>query len=419
MRPHHARTITAMFGIALLVVLTLSIDGLGPTGRAVDTFSAGVTVIGVTVNTTNTTQAQRPTVGGGSVNFSIPITYSGTGTATITIAKPTNYEGGYGWVVVEDGTPVTVTDTGPNLQWTADLDATTVILRFLALPPAVTLVNSETAGSAQNRTVRVSADVHYTNVLASATLDSSAQNVTLLENGTFIDRTTDYNLTVTGGVATWGGFNLSSQTFLFVTTVTPSADVSTPAPSGGSTHTQRLVPWEWTAAAPDEIAQGPRFALAPLTAMIDLESPGATSTIAFTLTNLVDEPVTVRLRSTTSFASVPEGPYTILPGESQTVQASLIARRTGVQETRIIADDGIAPQQAFLEIRVPEPEPSAAPADAQAPTTPIEEAPAPSLRWRSWWTDALLLFGVAILGVLAAFWRRRSRPPIAVQSPAV
>lgn len=406
MRPHHARTLLTILGLTLLLGAALLDDMYGPTGRAISAFSATVTVTGITYNITNATQAAQPVTGGANVTIAIPVLYTGTGIANLTVAKPVGYESAVTWSLIEDGTLKNVLVVGDNLQWTADLDATSVTLNLTALPPVVTVVDTTVLGTAYNRTIRISADVHYTGVRASVALDPTARNVTLLENGTLTDRTTDYNLTITNGVATWEGFNLSGQTFLLTAIVTPAVAGTSDGSSSGSGQSSGDGFWEVTLLEPTALSPVVRFTLEPLDVVVDLASPGASDTVDFTVTNRLPEPTIVRLHATASFVTLSDTVLTLAPNEARTITATLNAIRTGVQETRIIADDGMIQQHAFVAIRVPEPpiDPSLI---GREPVSFVIESPTGA--WRSWWTDAMLLLGTTMLGAIAAFWHRKSR----------
>jgi len=204
------------------IFLVLSIFLLSVTYSGAQQLGVGVGIQALQINQSQKEQIDLPSfdfVVGITPNITIstPMSYSGSGLQNITIRrdsfgfrKPSNI------TINESGILKTVTIVGDSITWEANLSAGSATIVFDIAPPTlsfenITRINSTVFG----KNFTISSEEHFTNVTITIEVNNSYDFWTLffLVNGTYEDKTTEFNLTVSNTTATFYGFNTSELLF--------------------------------------------------------------------------------------------------------------------------------------------------------------------------------------------------------------
>lgn len=158
----------------------------------------------------------NPTVNGPPITIEMPVVrYYTVGTHTVSVTHPALWTDTSNFRVIEGGsTTKTVTRSGNNLTWSADLTRSAVMRFDIPSPQLANEVEFANA-SRYNKTFQILDNNHLTNIQASINVIDgySGWRVYQYVTGVWPDRTGAYGLIVSGGVASFSGFNTSNVTF--------------------------------------------------------------------------------------------------------------------------------------------------------------------------------------------------------------
>lgn len=180
-----------------------------------DTFSVSLSATHVDVNISNRTQIDPVIVNATNTTIKMPVIYYGNAVMNVSIDIPSGFECSFDWYINESGIIKNVTDNGTELTWEANKIVNNTFLYFEAPPPSITSMVVLTGDSYYEKTLTIDSCCPLIDVSVNVTVDQNYTNYTLYQiiNGTLINQTSDYNLVVFNGTASFSGFNLSNKTF--------------------------------------------------------------------------------------------------------------------------------------------------------------------------------------------------------------
>ncbi|MEM4268242.1 MAG: PGF-pre-PGF domain-containing protein [Candidatus Woesearchaeota archaeon] len=213
-----------------------------PSGECTQTPTHSVNVPLKVVNLTGVKQQMTTVVvNGSSPIIGFFIEYYGIGSdENVSIPIPLinnviNYS------INESGTIKSVS-VGQTLSWLADLAKTPMLIAYVP-SPKYSLKSLVDNGTNYRKEVEITSNNSFTDVYISVPINSKYTGWRLYwYNGAWFDKTSDFELSVASGIATWHNFNTSNQSFYIEGTCTEDWEcTSWSACSGGKQH---CIEWE-------------------------------------------------------------------------------------------------------------------------------------------------------------------------------
>lgn len=194
--------------LAIFVVLTVFVYA--------ETINVGIGSIPVSTQITNVSQNTTIYADGPNTTISIPIIYYTSGLLNITIRKPLGWTNGIGWIVNEAGEIIYPQESQNTLTWQANLSEGSATLNFNLTPPTTNITGFIDNGVYFQKNFSISAANHFLNVSGNVTVNTSYPYYALFwYNGSeFVNRTVEYNFSITSQVARFHGFTTSTQDFM-------------------------------------------------------------------------------------------------------------------------------------------------------------------------------------------------------------
>jgi hypothetical protein len=215
---------TLIIAFSVIIIIIGSITTFVPrimenliTGFAsIATFNVGATIIHATIELGNRTQLDPAVLNGTNITIMMPVTYYDNITMNLSIDMPTGFECGFRWYINESGTIKSVSGNTTALSWEADKSIKDTQLYFDVPPPMIISEITYMGNASYEKTFTIDSCCPLTNVSANISVSTSYQGYTLylVENGTMINKSSEYHFQVTDGNATFYGFNLSNKTFM-------------------------------------------------------------------------------------------------------------------------------------------------------------------------------------------------------------
>ena len=205
-----------------IFLVFLSIFLLSVTYSGAQQFGLGVGTSSIQINQSQKEQLDLPRVDvvtniTGNVTISIPMSHSGSGLQNITMVRNTfGFKKPSNITINESGILKTVTIVGDSMTWEVNLSAGSAVLVFDVLPPTLSFENITRLNTTFfGKNFTISSDESLTNVSVTMEVNESYDFWTLffLVNGTYEDKTVEFNLQVSNGTATFYGFHTSERQF--------------------------------------------------------------------------------------------------------------------------------------------------------------------------------------------------------------
>lgn len=186
-------------------------------------FGLGVGIHGIQIN-----QSQKEHVDLPSFNFvaanatqnitvNVPMSYTGSGLKNITIRRDSfGFKNPLNITINESGTLKNATVVGNEVSWEANMSAGSATIVFDIAPPTLSFENvTRLNNTFFEKNFTISADEPFVNVSVTIEVNESYEFWTLyfLVDGVYEDKTTEFNLQVSGTTAAFYGFNTSEQQF--------------------------------------------------------------------------------------------------------------------------------------------------------------------------------------------------------------
>ncbi|MBR9676281.1 hypothetical protein GOV05_04695 [Candidatus Woesearchaeota archaeon] len=154
-------------------------------------------------------------VGGNNITIRIPLSYYFNTSTNITTLKPLGWLNGFMWSVFEEVAYKNVSFNSSHITWGAQGNSSVVYLDFDVVPPVMNVSYENITPVFYEKNFTISAPNHFVNVSASTNISQghSAYYLYWLNQGNWLDKTTDYNLIIINETAFFSGFNTSTQYF--------------------------------------------------------------------------------------------------------------------------------------------------------------------------------------------------------------
>ena len=175
-------------------------------------FGVSLTASTVVFNYSSLTLDGAVNANGSDVLIRLPLIYGGSGETNISLATPTAWTNGFNWSVNESGTLKNVSANG-LLNWSANLSQGSALMTFLVPAPLLMRLTEDVNATHYVTNLTVSANNSFTNVSVNVSVNSSFAFWWLYwQNGSaWQDRYWDFNLSVSGGYASFRNLQTSTQ----------------------------------------------------------------------------------------------------------------------------------------------------------------------------------------------------------------
>jgi hypothetical protein len=329
-----------------------------------------------------------------------------------TVRKPAGYETGFAW---QETTPQArnISDTGQNLELSLDPAVTQISLLFSVQAPVLATDYVTETEHTYAKGVHVGSESHLVNVSASTAVSPDFSGYRLYEVGSNeTDKTEEYHLQVSNGIARWYGFNLSAKTFKLVSTngtgrITPPpalpGNPTSEGGHGGGSHMGCYVGWHneggrcvrdaaKNSTASQESPLPPvqeqpqelqRYTVDPQWVTLAL-SENESRIVNITLRSRADAPLNITYYGTTEFLGKQQRSLTLQSGEEMQIPVTIGPLTPGEWLGRIITSDGTSEQQVFFQV-----EGAGTPPQQESPA----QTPGPDTSWD------LLIVLLIVIGV--------------------
>ncbi|MBR9677591.1 hypothetical protein GOV04_05620 [Candidatus Woesearchaeota archaeon] len=180
-----------------------------------DTFNVGMQIPPAWTNQTMPNQTTPVIVGGPNITILLPLVYNIQNPVNISIPKPPKWPNGFSWQVIENNTPVTVTQNSTHLSWSADNGKTPSFLKFNVSSPTLNITSIRTTSSYFEKNMTVHAQNPFINVsvVVNSSENHTAYYLYWFDGINFVDRTSEYNLQIVNNTVNFNNFNTSDQYF--------------------------------------------------------------------------------------------------------------------------------------------------------------------------------------------------------------
>ncbi len=171
-------------------------------------------------------QAAQAVVNGPGVTMKSRIYYYFSSPNTVQAEKPSFVAGATNFRIDEAGATKAVTDLGTKISWSADPTKISFLLFDMPSPKIISEIVVTDDGINYAKEITISSDISLQDVLAKVKINPAYSNWKVAEKdsltGNWVDKTTAYNLAVSGDTATFSGFGLSTKEFRITGALEPT-----------------------------------------------------------------------------------------------------------------------------------------------------------------------------------------------------
>lgn len=232
-RTEVAKAIFCTFSLVLAIVAASVILNIALNAKETSAtqFGVGISLLPLKINASAPVQNMTAVVNGTNVSVGLPVVYNITGLSqevynttdsendtllvNITMDLPEGWKKITNVRFNESGVIKNATLAGDKIIFEANLTAENVTMLFDAVPPTLSKIEAPVNSTTIQQNLTVESENSFVNVSVSVEVNTSYKFFVLYWfNGTeFVDKTTEFNLMVVDGVATFDSFHTSTVLF--------------------------------------------------------------------------------------------------------------------------------------------------------------------------------------------------------------